>query len=82
MRGSSQPLTRPSSTSVSSLRLLRTVYVRLSRANSICLGRLSIATLSSTQSYSGRCTSNSSVQSECVMPSIESDRQWVKSYIG
>ena len=38
MRGSSHPLTRCSSTSVCSLRLLITVYVRLSLLNSICLG--------------------------------------------
>ena len=37
-RGSSQPRTRPPSTSSRSLRLLITVYVRLSRANSVCSG--------------------------------------------
>ena len=34
------------------------------------------------QSYSGRWFSNSSVQIECVIRSIESDWPWVKSYIG
>jgi hypothetical protein len=31
------------------------------------------------QSYSGRWSSNSSVQSEWVMPSIASDWPWAKS---
>ena len=39
IRGSSQPATCLSRTSSSSFRLLITVYVRLSRANSICCGR-------------------------------------------
>ena len=38
MRGSSQPLTIPSRTNSKSRRLLITVYVRFSRANSICCG--------------------------------------------
>ena len=38
MRGSSQPSTTPSLTSARSLRLLSTVWLRLSRANSICRG--------------------------------------------
>ena len=34
------------------------------------------------QSYSGRWFSNSSVQIEWVMPSMESDWPWAQSYIG
>ena len=34
------------------------------------------------QSYSGRWSSNSSVQIECVTPSIASDWPWAKSYNG
>ena len=45
-------------------------------------GEFAKSTLSTHQSYSGRWSSNSSVHSEWVMPSIASPRAWAKSYIG
>lgn len=87
MRGSSQPSTRFSFTSCSSLRLLVMAYVRCRRANSYWCGSGAGSApasrrWSSTQSYSGRLFSNSSVHSECVMFSSASEMQCVKSYIG
>ena len=82
MRGSSQPLTWPSSTSSISLRLLSTVYSRFRRANSYWRGREGVSRLSINQSYNGRWSSNSRLHSEWVTCSSASDRHWVKSYMG
>ena len=79
IRGSSQPRTKPSFTRRSSTRLESTVCVRLSRANSYWCGTAGTGRFSMSQSYSGRCASNSSVQMECVTPSIASDCPWAKS---
>jgi hypothetical protein len=65
--------------------------VGLSLANSICWGwwmrGLPLPgrppfTASMNQLYSGRWSSNSSVQIECVMPSMESSNPCAQSYIG
>ncbi|MNT81433.1 hypothetical protein D3C72_2210290 [compost metagenome] len=77
MRGSSQPLTLLSVTSAFSLRLEVSAYSSSRRENSYWRGWQPMLMLSSTQSYSGRWSSNSSVHSEWVMPSIASEMQWV-----
>ena len=42
----------------------------------------SIDNFCNNQSYNGLWSSNSSVQIECVIPSIESSIPWAQSYIG
>ena len=54
MRGSSQPWTSFSSTSFFRYRLLITVFVMFSRANSICRGLGENPSVLPTQSYKGR----------------------------
>ena len=91
IRGSFHPVTCPFSTSSRSFLLLRTVYVMLSRANSVCRGWwidgaffrfLASLMASMNQSYRGRWFSNSRVQSEWVIPSMESSSPWAQSYMG
>ena len=82
MRGSSQPATYFSSTRRRRYRLLMTVLVMLSRANSICLGLCSNSHCSMTQLYSGLWASYSREQRECVTPSMASCMGWAKSYMG
>ena len=54
MRGSSQPFTTPSATSLSSLRLLIMVYASTSRANSYCRGGVEVGARPATRSARGR----------------------------
>ena len=83
MRGSSQPSTTPSSTMALRYLLDITVLVKFSLANSICCGGADHQPTSfKTQSYKGLWSSNSSVQMECVIPSMASSIGWAKSYIG
>ncbi len=46
------------------------------------LGMIDTSNSSRNQSYNGRWSSNSRVQIEWVIPSMESEKQWAKSYIG
>jgi hypothetical protein len=92
MRGSSHPWTCFSVTSWMSFRFDSTVYCKLRRENSVCVGRhpsLSAYgrrplgfTESIDQSYSGRWSANSNVHSECVIPSSASLIACAKSYMG
>ncbi len=75
MRGSSQPFTRFSFTSWMSQRFDSTVFVRFSRANSICRDGYT-GRFRTHQSYSGLWFSNSSEQQEWVIPSSASDSGW------
>ena len=81
MRGSSQPFTTFSFTNCNSFRLLITVWDKFKRANSYWWDG-KIPNLSKNQSYKGRWTSNSKVQMEWVISSMESLWPCAKSYIG
>lgn len=77
-----QPLTWPSSTSLSSLRLLVMVYSTLRRANSILVRPDRCPGSPGTSRTTRGCSRTPDVQMEWVMVSMASDWPWAQSYMG